>query len=395
MVDSVPMKFAFDARMHAASTVAIVVSLVAGAVGFAGCRLDADPPGDSKRADPPGRTSAAPGDAAPTVRPWVPKPIVARPGRRPVTPSEANGPVRVATGGPDSAAGNRPVVGSVSRKKRHYELTPADSARWPVPGPAPLPGSLLPDHRIVAYYGNPKSTRMGILGQIPPAEMLPRLERTATEWAEADTTRPVMPALHLIATVAQEKPGPGGKYRLRHSDQLIEQVLGWAEERGWIVFLDVQIGHSSVADELAHLVKYLERPYVHLALDPEFAMKRGGIPGRRIGTLDAADVNYASRLLADIVDRKKLPPKVLVIHRFTQRMLTNHDRIKLDPRVQIVVNMDGFGAPWHKEDAYRFFIVPEPVQYPGLKLFYKNDKPMMTPGEVLRLWPEPLYIQYQ
>jgi len=134
---------------------------------------------------------------------------------------------------------------------------------------------------------------------------------------------------------------------------------------------------------------------VHLALDPEFAMKLGGVPGRRIGTLDADDVNYAVRLLAGIVDRKKVPPKILVVHRFTQRMLTNHDKIMLDPRVQLVVDMDGFGAPYLKEDAYKFFIVPEPVQFTGFKLFFKNDKPMMTPEQVIRLWPVPYYIQYQ
>jgi hypothetical protein len=300
----------------------------------------------------------------------------------------------------DPAPDAAPATGRARRKlapgeRRRYHLSPADSARWPVNGPALLPGSLLPEHRIVAFYGNPKSTRMGILGQLPPSEMLPKLERTAREWAQADPGRKVLPALHLIATVAQGKPGAGGKYRLRHSDQVIEQVLGWAEERGWLVFLDVQIGHSTVADELPHLVKYLERPYVHLALDPEFAMKLGGVPGQRIGTLDATDVNYAAQLLADIVEKKKVPPKVLVVHRFTQRMLTNHDQIKLDPRVQIVVDMDGFGAPWLKEDAYKFFIVPEPVQFTGFKLFYKNDKPMMSPDRVLGLWPAPVYIQYQ
>ena len=124
-------------------------------------------------------------------------------------------------------------------------------------------------------------------------------------------------------------------------------------------------------------------------------MKLGGIPGQRIGTLDATDINYASQLLADIVEKKRVPPKVLVVHRFTQRMLTNHDQVKLDPRVQIVVDMDGFGAPWLKEDAYKFFITPEPVQFTGFKLFYKNDKPMMTPERVLGLWPQPVYIQYQ
>jgi hypothetical protein len=294
-----------------------------------------------------------------------------------------------------SAHGRRRPLRLAKGERRHYALTPADSARWPVKGPEPVPGALLPEHLIIAYYGNPKSTRMGILGQLPPNEMLPKLERTAREWAKAEPGRKVVPALHLIATVAQGKPGGGGKYRLRHSDQLIEQVLGWAEERGWLVFLDVQIGHSTVADELPHLVKYLERPYVHLALDPEFAMKLGGVPGQRIGTLDATDINLAVQLLADIVEKKKVPPKVLVVHRFTQRMLTNHDQIKLDPRVQVVIDMDGFGAPWLKEDAYKFFIAPEPVQFTGFKLFYKNDKPMMSPERVLELWPSPVYIQYQ
>ncbi len=294
-----------------------------------------------------------------------------------------------------SAHAKRPPLKLAKGERRRYALTPADSARWPVKGPEPAPGALLPEHLIIAYYGNPKSTRMGILGQLPPNEMLPKLERTAREWAKAEPGRKVVPALHLIATVAQGKPGTGGKYRLRHSDQVIEQVLGWAEERGWLVFLDVQIGHSTVADELPHLVKYLERPYVHLALDPEFAMKLGGVPGQRIGTLDATDINLAIQLLADIVEKKKVPPKVLVVHRFTQRMLTNHDQIKLDPRVQVVIDMDGFGAPWLKEDAYKFFIAPQPVQFTGFKLFYKNDKPMMSPERVLELWPSPVYIQYQ
>ncbi|HEX6106560.1 MAG TPA: hypothetical protein VFZ26_13325 [Gemmatimonadales bacterium] len=316
--------------------------------------------------------------------PWTPKPIVAPP-----APDSA---------GASADSSDVPADSTVSRTRRRFRamvLTPADSARWPVQGPAPLPGALLPEHRIVAYYGNIQSTRMGILGQIPRDQMLARLEETAMEWAQADPGRKVMPALHLITTVAQGKPGAGGKYRLRMGDSLINEVARWAEERGWIMFLDVQIGHSTVEAELQPLVPFLARPYVHLALDPEFAMTRGGVPGRRIGTLDATHVNYAIGLLAGLVDSLRLPPKVLVVHRFTRRMLTNHDRIRLDPRVQVVIQMDGFGSPVHKQDAYKFFIVPEPVQFTGFKLFYKNDKPIMKPEEVIGLWPSPVYVQYQ
>ncbi len=360
------------------------------------------------RAEPPAKVAAR-DTAPPPPPPWTPKPITARPEARPVPAADSAG--ADSTAGPKVAKGVRPFV-----------ISAADSARWPVAGPAPIPGSLLPNHRIIAYYGNTRSTRMGILGQIPRDSMLTRLEETAIAWAKADTTRPVMPALHLIATVAQGKPGAGGKYRLRMGDSLINEVAGWAEERGWIMFLDVQIGHSTVEAELAPLIPFLARPYVHLALDPEFAMTKGGVPGQRVGTLDATHVNYASGVLAKLVDSLKLPPKVLIVHRFKHRMLTNHDKIRLDPRVQILIQMDGFGISRHKQDGYRFYIVPEPVQYAGFKLFYKNDRfprarspeyvpscpegvfrtvgcgddGLMTPEQVLTgLYPVPLYIQYQ
>ena len=380
-----------SARSRAALLAGCSLSLL---LALTACGAEADSqsrPGQAPGQVQAGSPAADPPDTVPAPHPWKPKPITAR-AEHTSHAGAAPAVMRSDSSAADTAAADTVVK---KRARRRYALTPADSARWPVKGPEPLAGALLPENRIVAFYGNPKSSRMGVLGQLAPAEMLSKLEHTATEWAEADTTRGVMPALHLIATVAQGKPGPGGKYRLRHSDQTIEQVLGWAEERGWIVFLDVQIGHSTVPDELPHLVKYLERPYVHLALDPEFAMKLGGVPGQRIGTLDADDVNYAVKLLAEVVEREQIPPKVLVVHRFTRRMLTNHDRITLDPRVQVVVDMDGFGTPRLKEDAYKFFIVPEPVQYTGFKLFFKNDKPMMTPAQVLELYPQPLYIQYQ
>jgi hypothetical protein len=264
-----------------------------------------------------------------------------------------------------------------------------------VKGPDPLPGALLPEHLIVAYYGNPKSRKMGILGQLPPEEMLPRLGAAATEWAKADRGRKVLPALHMVVTVAQGKPGKGGLYRLQQPDELIDRVVRWAEDRRWIVFLDVQIGGSTVAAELPRLVKYFERPYVHLALDPEYAMQPGGIPGRTVGTLDAAQINEAVELLTSIVDQQNIPPKILVVHRYARGMLTNYRQIKLDPRVQVVVNMDGFGPPRIKLDAYKSFIALEPVQFTGFKLFYKKDRPMMPPESVLGLTPKPVYIQYQ
>jgi hypothetical protein len=277
-----------------------------------------------------------------------------------------------------------------------FNISPRDSALWPVKGPEPLPGSLIPEHRIVAFYGNPLSKRMGILGEIEPDAMLRRLEQQATEWAAADSGQKVLPALHLIATVAQGYPGPARKYRLQMPDSVIERVASWAEKRGWLLILDIQAGVSTIEEELPVLIPYLKRPYVHLALDPEFAMKDGKRPGTDwMGRMDAAEVNHAVDVLARIVEEQSLPPKILVVHRFTRNMLTNASRIRLDPRVQVVVDMDGYGPPGSKMGAYRWFVVRHPVQYTGFKLFFKNDKPMMKPEEVLQLYPKPMYIQYQ
>jgi hypothetical protein len=326
---------------------------------------------------------------------WVPRAILIPRITPPVGASDSTADsTRLDSTRADSISGKGKPAAPVKRKDA-FPLSPRDSARWPVPGPPPLPGAILPEHRIVAYYGNPLSRRMGILGELDPDEMLPRLEEVATQWAAADSGQKVIPALHLIAIVAQGYPGPGGKHRLLMPDTVIEKVANWAEERGWLLILDIQTGLSTVAKELPSLVPYLKRPYVHLALDPEFAMKDGKKPGIFMGTMDAVEVNHAIDVLSKIVEQHQLPPKILVVHRWTYKMLTNSSRIRLDPRVQVVIDMDGFGPPANKKGAYRWFVVRQPVQYTGFKLFHKNDKPMMTPEEVLEMYPKPNYIQYQ
>jgi hypothetical protein len=277
-----------------------------------------------------------------------------------------------------------------------------ERGEWPVRGPAPLPGAILPERRIVAFYGNPLSKRMGVLGEYPVDEMLTRLDQEVTRWQEAEPATPVVPALHLIAVVAQGSPGRDGMYRLRMPDTLIERVYQWAERKHGLLFLDIQVGHSTVQAELPRLLHFLERPNVHLGLDPEFSMhydKEGLKPGTKVGTMMAADVNYAARALSDLVASKQLPPKVLVVHRWTKRMVPNAREIRLDPRVQIVMDMDGWGPPWLKFDSYRDYEVTAPVQFTGFKLFFHNDtktgEALITPRELLHLIPKPLYIQYQ
>jgi hypothetical protein len=274
-----------------------------------------------------------------------------------------------------------------------------ENSAWPVKTQPQLQGSILPTHRIVAFYGNPLSKKMGILGELPPDRMLARFDKEIATWQKADPSHPVKPALHLIVVVAQGNPGKDGKYRMRMTDSLVNLVYSWAQKKDALLFLDVQVGKSTVQEELPRLVPFLQRPDVMLGIDPEFSMKFGDPPGRRIGTMSSADVNYAINLLSGLVKQYNLPPKILVVHRFTRSMLTNSKGIKLDPHVQVVIDMDGWGQPWLKYDSYRAYVETEPVQFTGFKLFYHNDTkkgdPLLTPPEVLMLNPKPLYIQYQ
>jgi hypothetical protein len=271
---------------------------------------------------------------------------------------------------------------------------------WPVKCPPSLPGSILPDKRIIAYYGNPLSKRMGALGEFPKDEMLKRLKSEVAAWQAADPATPVQPALHLIAVVAQGDPGKAGKYRMIMPDTVINQVYGWAREAGAVMFIDIQSGHDDIRTLLPRFEWILKNPDVHLGIDPEFNLiKSGKKPGTKIGTYDAADINYASGYLQGLVKKYNLPPKVFTVHRFTRGGVTNSKNITLLPEVQIVMHMDGWGAPWLKRDSYKDYVVAEPVQYTGFKLFYHNDTkkgdPLLTPREVLKLNPKPLYIQYQ
>lgn len=280
-------------------------------------------------------------------------------------------------------------------------ITNGDSSgKWPVKSDYPKAGAILPFKRILAYYGNLYSKQMGVLGEYPEQQMIEKLQAEIKRWQAADTTVEVIPALHYIAVTAQGSPGAGGKYRLRMPFKEIDKVLAMAAKINALVFIDIQVGLGSVQEEVPQFEKYFKMPNVHFGVDPEFSMKTGAKPGSVIGTFDAADINFVSNYLAKLVKENNLPPKILVVHRFTQGMVTNYKNIKLQPEVQIVMDMDGWGAQARKISTYKSFIYREPVQFTGFKLFYKNDfrepgSRIMTPEEVLKLKPQPVYIQYQ
>ena len=311
----------------------------------------------------------------------------------------------VTTPGKDSVPTqpNATIDSAAYRSLASYLSKGDTSGRWPVKDPIPLAGAVLPFKRVVAYYGNLYSNRMGALGKWPKKEMIPKLLAEVKKWNEADSVIKAIPALHYICATAQGSAGKDGKWRYRMPLSQIDTILNWAKEINALVFVDVQLGLCTLQAEIHLLEKYLSMPNVHLGIDPEFAMngKGGKRPGSVIGTMSAADINYVSNYLAGLVKKNNIPPKILVVHRFTQGMITDYKQIKLYPELQIVIDMDGWGYPAKKIGTYRNWIYTQPVQFTGFKLFYVNDveksgqKEMMSPAEVLKLKPAPIYIQYQ
>lgn len=295
-----------------------------------------------------------------------------------------------------------PTFDSATFEKKMIENANGDSSGlWPVKNAWPSAGALLPYNRIIAYYGNLYSKQMGILGELPEDSMLAKLQFEVDKWQKADTSVRVIPALHYIAITAQQEPGKAGKYRLRMPFAQIDRVIEMAKKIDALVFIDIQVGFSTLQEEVPEFEKYLAMPNVHFGIDPEFSMKTGAKPGHVIGTFDAADINYVQEYLANLVKKNNIPPKILVIHRFTQGMVTNYKNIKAVPEVQIVMDMDGWGFAAKKVNTYRQFVHKEPVEFTGFKIFYKNDTKKsgadleMQPEQVLKLKPRPIYIQYQ
>jgi hypothetical protein len=258
-------------------------------------------------------------------------------------------------------------------------------------------GELLPHYRILSFYGHPLNDSMGILGEYQNDKegLLAKLREEAADYQAADPSHPILPAFEVIASVGQDWPAENDTYLMHTGADLINEYADFCEKNGLLLILDVQIGHSTVKAEIESVRKWLEKPFVHLALDPEFATPPGVVPSTEIGGIDASDVAYAQDALGQIVDQLGLPPKILIVHRFTEGMLRDDSKLEAVPGVQLVIDFDGFGEPAIKRELYRVFTGDRGVKLAGIKLFYKQDSPLMTPADVVALDPSPVLVIYQ
>lgn len=264
--------------------------------------------------------------------------------------------------------------------------------RTPNPPPAPGEGIFGRNRTLVAYYGAAGTGALGVLGEGPPDQEIGRLERAAAAFERPD--RPVQIVYELIVTIADATPGPDGDYSHDVPRRDVERYLKAARRHDAMLLLDIQPGRASFPEVAKRWAWALEDPRVGLALDPEWRMARGDVPGRVIGSVDASEVNKTSLWLAKLVRRERLPQKLFVLHQFRTSMIERIDRVAVRRRLATVQHVDGFGTQQQKMATYDAVLRPQKF-HPGFKLFYDEDVGLMAPARVLKVRPRVRYVSYQ
>ena len=268
----------------------------------------------------------------------------------------------------------------------------------PTAAPVELPGGgrLIfadPERRVVGFYGHPDDEALGTLGVGTPAQAAARLEKVAAEYERP--RRPVLPALELLATIAEADPGDEGLYRRRATDAVIGRYLKAARAIDAILILDIQPGRADFMTEAQALERWLREPDVSLALDPEWKVGPDELPGQVIGSVDASEAVEVGAWLDALTEREGLPQKLLVVHQFTEDMIERRRLLRPFANVAVVLNVDGFGGQEIKVAKYDDFAKLADFAFNGFKLFYEEDTDLMSPRDVLRLRPAPDLVVYE
>ncbi len=269
----------------------------------------------------------------------------------------------------------------------------------PSADPAELPRggrTVFPRYRLVGFVGAPGSSALGRLGVGDLDARVREIARVAEPYGR---DRQIMPVLELITTTVHSAPGADGMYRSRRSDDVIGRYLKAARRHDALLLLNIQPGRARFIDEVRAYRRWLVNPDVGLALDPEWAVGPGQVPGQVFGHTTGAELDQVAAYVSRLVRQHDLPDKVLVYHQLHASIVTDEHRLRRHDGVELVKSVDGIGAPADKRETWRKVMAGTPAYiHPGFKLFYDEDTrlgPLMTPAQVLRLRPEPEYVLYE
>lgn len=271
-------------------------------------------------------------------------------------------------------------------------------ARTAATGPE-LPGGgqiVFPDRRMVALYGTPGTASLGLLGEQGVDAAIGRAKKQAASYQPYSKEK-VQPAFEIIATVASASAGKDGTYSTYVPVGRLETWVKAARKAGVYVVLDLQPGRNDFLTQARHYQKLLEYPNVGLAFDPEWRLKPGQRHMAQIGSVDAAEINRTNDWLAKLTRDRRLPQKVVILHQFQRRMIS--DRADLDsshPELALVLHADGNGTPGQKLATWNNLRRDLPK---GIRMAWKNfideDSPTFTPQQTFALTPKPWFVSYQ
>jgi hypothetical protein len=261
-----------------------------------------------------------------------------------------------------------------------------------------LPGGgtqVFPDHRLVGFSGAPSSPALGRLH----GDLAVAAEQMRQQAVPYGVDRKVLPTFELIATVALAAPGPEGTYSSTADDATVQTYLDAARAAGGILLLGIQPGTGDFLPAVQRYERWLTEPDVGVALDPEWAVDPGQVPGDVFGSTTGAELDSVSAYLDGLVTAHRLPQKVMLYHQLHVDIVSGQEVLVDRPGVAVVKSVDGIGPAAEKIGTYqRVMAGTPPFVHAGFKLFYDEDTrsgPLMTPDQVLALVPQPEYVLYE
>lgn len=306
-----------------------------------------------------------------------------------------------------ATAGSEPIGHAVAQSSATTQPSAPPVATFDPSVNAPLP-----NNRIVAAYGivggvdfNGPASSLDML-----TNFLPQLQQLGQQYAALDPTHPVKLGIDLVVNTIQPCSAFPKYCSSWPDDGTIQSYVDFCQQHNLLLFFDLQLGTEPVEDAVMnHVLSYLEKyPFTELALDTEFHFPNNpqgyadaaGYPCC-LGWMNASEINWASNELAQISTQHQLPRKVLVVHEWNSAVLPDRDKIQRNPNVSLVLQSDGFGYVDTKLGDYQAFVQQDLLEYGGYKLFFQYsggsayDIPMQSPQDVMRLFPQPLFISYE
>jgi hypothetical protein len=285
--------------------------------------------------------------------------------------------------------------GAATKEEAAAALEGAGEKEKPVDERLYSANALLLENDVLAFYGQPSSKNMGILGRHSKEELLERLNTFAADYEAVSGGRSIVKAFHIIYGTCW----PEGEIGIINK-KVLQEYIDFALENNMIVFLDHQIGKYDPVKSLEAMLPYLKHPNVHLALDPEWRTTK---PMVEIGSVNAEELNAAQQVMQDYIIKNKIPgERMLMVHQFNYVMIKNRSRVKTElEKVRLLLCMDGHGSPEKKRGTYAFNAEATNIPLKAFKLFLNEkgntgvDSPLLTPKEVYELNPRPYVIIYQ